>query len=138
VEKIQLTTQTGVRILVDADKILCNDVVIPGEHARHDTHLWLCLHARGPLGAVWATSAEDALDELVDQDMAGEILVPEDVLNRMTQDERLELAHHGTHDEEVDLRDVTVEPVKFEPSRDWYLLCRFAEARGAERENLES
>ncbi len=53
-------------IELDADRILCNDVILPGEFNPHNVRLWVIGNEFGALCAVWATEHE-ALDVAVDE-----------------------------------------------------------------------
>jgi hypothetical protein len=118
---------------VDADRILCNDVVFQGDPGAGNTKLWLCASLYGPMGAVWASNEEEALNELVDQGLADAILVDEN----NTHLEEEQITHLGNHGMPCDLSNVGCAPVIFIPERDWRLLCKFAEARGAGHDNLD-
>lgn len=137
-KKIQLFVRhdLGEPITVDADRVLCNNVTLPGEGLER-CRLWVILNAHGPMGAVWANSLEDALDELVDQDLARGILIDEKTLENMSDNDQEHLAQLGNAGEYCDLTDVIAEKVTFNPGRDWKLLCKFAEARGAGHDNLD-
>ena len=124
-------------IEVDADRILCNDIVLPCDASyKQKTKLWVIWNEYGPMGAVWADSDQDALDLLVDSDLAQGMLVDEDVLKDMDADAKEELAHLGNAGEPCDLTHVGLECVAFRPARDWELMCKFAEARGAQIDRL--
>lgn len=136
-KKIELPLSRNRTIPVDAERVLCNDVVFKGESNPHDVRLWLVLSAYGPLGAAWASDVREALDVLVDADLAEAILVDEATLAEMSEEEREVLASLGDAGEACDLSHVAVEPVKFDPAQDWLLLCKFAEARGAGHDDLD-
>jgi hypothetical protein len=137
-KKFRLFTSPGsMSVAVDADRILTNDVVFDHESNPGKTRLWLCANAHGPMGAVWANSAEDALDKLVDNELAGGILVdPEDVA-KMGEEEREHFAFLGNHGEACNLDDTYVEAVTMIPDRDYKLMLKLAEARGAGHDNLD-
>jgi hypothetical protein len=135
--KIELPLGKRGSVSVEAKRILCNNVIFKGEYNPHNVRLWVCMNEYGPMGAVWATGIQEALDELVDQDLAHGILVDEKTLKDLTPEEEDELAHLGNAGEACDLSNTAVEPVVFDPARDWLLLCKFAEARGAGHDNLD-
>jgi hypothetical protein len=124
-------------VAVDADRILTNDVVF--EHASNPskTRLWLCANSHGPMGAVWANNMEDALNELVDRELAGGILVDPEDAAKMNDEEREHLAELGNNRQPCNLDDTYVEAVTMIPDRDVKLMLKLAEARGAGRDNLD-
>jgi len=126
--------RSGQPIPVEADLVLANDDVFEGEPGADRVKLWLCSNEYGPMGAVWARSANDALDELVDRDLAAGIQVDE---SSLTADDEERIARLGNHGTPCDLSNTSVTPVVFNPARDWLLLCKFAEARGAGHDNLD-
>lgn len=124
-------------IEVDPERILCNDIVLPCDTAyKQKTKLWVIWNEFGPMGAVWADSEQDALDLLVDSDLAQGILVDEATLASMDDDAKANLTHLGNGGEPCDLTYVGLESVTFKPERDWKLMCKFAEARGTQVERL--
>ena len=133
--KITLPLKIGEVELVP-ERIRCDDIILPGEFNPHNKRLWVTLSRYGALGATWADHIQEALDELVDRDLAGNILVDEADVAKMDEDEQEELARLGNAGEPCDLTDVDVQEVVFKPERDWKLLCMFAEARGAGVSNL--
>jgi hypothetical protein len=121
---------------VDADRILCNDIVLPCDASyKQKTKLWVISNEFGPMGAVWADNQDNALDQLVDSDLAQGMLVDEATLADMDDDARAGLAHLGNAGEACDLTNVELESVAFKPA-DWALMCKFAEARGAGLDRL--
>jgi len=133
--KIALPLKHG-EVELDVDRIRCDDIILPGEFNPHNKRLWVTMSRYGALGATWADNMGEALDELVDHDLAGNLLVDEKHLSEMDEAEQEELARLGNAGEPCDLTDVDVQPVVFKPERDWKLLCKFAEARGAGVSNL--
>ena len=136
-KKITLPLRGGnLPIEVDANRILCNDIVLPCDaDYKQKTKLWVIWNEFGPMGAVWATSDQEALDQLVDSDLAQGILVDEAILARMDDDAKADLTRLGNGGEPCDLTYVGLERVDFKPA-DWALMCKFAEARGAQVERL--
>ena len=125
--------QPAREIELEAERVLCNDVRLPGEHHPYNLRLWVIGNEFGALGAVWATCEQDALDELVDAGLGDGLLVePHD------DDDRQELSYLGNAGEPADLDNAWMQTVAFDPARDWQLLCRFAEARGAGAKSLDS
>jgi len=136
-KKIALPLKGGTKMEVDADRILCNDIVLPCDaDYKQKTKLWVIWNEFGPMGAVWAGSDQDALNLLVDSDLAQGILVDEDTLKGMDEESKEELATLGNAGEYCDLTYAGLESVAFKPERDWKLMCRFAEARGAQVDKL--
>lgn len=107
--KYRLST-TDDRLSLDADRILCNDVVLPGDTNPHKVGLWLIEGVYGPVAAVWASNEQDALDEAVDSDlMDAYLLSDEDAADRTkgSGDETEEnFARLGNAGEPFDLDDV--------------------------------
>ena len=135
--KIALPLPSGKDIEVDADRILCNDIVLPSDASyKQKTKLWVICNEYGPMVAVWADSDQDALDLLVDSDLAQGILVDEDTLKSMDEEAKEELAQLGNAGEYCDLSYAGMESVTFKPERDWKLMCKFAEAQGAQVDRL--
>jgi hypothetical protein len=135
-KKIALPVEYG-DVKVDLDRVLCNDVQLPGDAHAPTTHLWVISSEASPLGAVWASNMQVALDVLVDSDLAGGILVDSDFLKTLTIDEQAGLAYLGNNSLACDLTNVRCDKVGWVPERDWKLLCMFAEARGATKDSLD-
>ena len=133
--KITLPLKTG-EVELAPEHIRCDDIILPGEYNPHHKRLWVTIARYGALGATWADNVQEALDELVDHDLAGNILVDEAHVASMDEAEQEELARLGNAGEPCDLTDVDVQEVVFKPERDWKLLCKFAEARGKGCDNL--
>jgi hypothetical protein len=125
----------GRAVEIEPQRVLANNVTFKGEHGR--SHLWVILTLYGPAGAVWANNIQEALDILVDSDLAGAILIDPKEYNRLPEKEQEQYASLGNSGEPCDLSNVAVEPVVFNPERDWRLMCKFAEARGAGHDNLD-
>jgi hypothetical protein len=121
--------------------VLTNDVTLPGDFNPHNTRLWIigdtCGNFGVTLGAVWAQHEQDALDELVDQGMGYALLVSDEDLAKLTDEEREDLATIGNLSEYADLSNTWLREIVFKPSRDWKIMCKFAEARGMQADNLD-
>ena len=61
---------------LDLERIRCNNPHLPGEYNPHNVRLFVVGNEFGAMGAVWAQES-DALDELVDADLGGRILIDE-------------------------------------------------------------
>ena len=129
----KLTTTDGNEITLDDDRILANDVTFPWEYNPHNVRLWIVCNEYGAMGAVWAGNEQDALDELVDADLAHGILVDDDSADPEFEDEYARLGNAG---ERADLSNCRLDVVRLDEKQDARILCRFAEARGAGKDNL--
>ena len=126
---------------IKEDRILCNDIILPGEYNPHKVRPWLISAAFSNwptyLGVVWAPNEQDALDTVVNEGLGDALIVNEVGLSEMDEDEREELTSLGGAGELCDLSSVGCEPLDIDPCRDWALLCAFAEARGAGAATLD-
>jgi len=138
-KKIEIPVGKDNYVELEAERILCNDVVLPGESNPHKRRLWVVWNEYGALGAVWANNEEEALDELVDADLGKGLLVDADYLAGLSEEEREALAYLGNAGEAADLTNVGLEDVKLDPKhkKDLSLLLKFAEARGAGADTLD-
>lgn len=109
------------------ERILCNDVTLPWEN-NGNTRLYVLGNEFGAMGAVWATNDQDALDELVDAELGDGILIEGEI------EKDMEISYVGNHGKPADL---TYLWIQFANLTDPKLLCAFAEARGAGKNNLE-
>ena len=127
-------------IEVEPSRVLCNDVVLPGERNPNHTRLWIVSAAFSNwptfLGAVWADNEQDALDTLVDEGLGEALLVEDEAVLAMSDDEREELSYLGNAGEACDLTNVGLIPVKFSATRDKELLGLFKRAREDGLSNL--
>lgn len=129
--KVTLHTKTGMEVRLGPERVSTAEVTLPGE-PYSNKRLWIVGNEYGALGAVWAKGLEDALDELVDRDLGAGLLVDDEYVSTLTDEERDELATLGNASEYADLQHAWAEEVAWEPARDWYLLAKLAEARGAD------
>jgi hypothetical protein len=120
----------GSAVILNPERILCNDVRLPGESHPYNLQLWIIGNEYGALGAVWADCEQDALDTLVDSGLGDGLLIEE-------QDADEDTARLGNAGEPADLTNAWLRVVAFDPARDWRLLCKFAEARGAAADTLD-
>ena len=89
--------------------------------------LWVVGNEYGALGAVWARNEGDALNELVNRDLGGGLLVdctPEEA-------EEMEYVPLGNAGEWADLTYAWCRAVEFDPKRDIALICAICRAAGA-------
>lgn len=125
-----------------ADRILCNDVYLPGDTNFNKTRLWVITDACGNFGrticAVWASNEQDALDEAVDADMLNSLQVGEEDLPKTEEEwEETEYTHLGNAGELFDLSNTGLQEIKFDKVRDWDLLIAFARAAGEDATTLD-
>jgi hypothetical protein len=120
-------------IEVEPSRVLCNDVILPGEYNPHKVRLWIASAAFSNwptfLGAVWAGNEQDALDTLIDEGLGDALLVEDEAVLAMSDGERESLAYLGNAGEACDLTNVGLIPVKFSAARDKGLLAMFKKAR---------
>jgi hypothetical protein len=121
---------------LNEEEVLCNNVILPWEFNPHKVTLYVIGHEFGAVGAVWASHEQDALDELIDSGLGKSFLVSEEDQSSATEDEREDWTHLGNASEPCDLTNAWIQQVRLEPSQDFRLLCAFAEARGACKDNL--
>lgn len=122
---------------LDPEKVLANDVTLPGDFNPHNTKLWLIGHEFGACCAVWADCEQDAFDIMVDEGLGAWCLIRPEVLDQADEDDHDGWAHLGNAGEPADLSTAWILPVEFKPERDCAVMCRFAEARGACSPNLD-
>ena len=133
--KIGLHTAQGSSISLPANRIMANDVVLPVDKYPGKAKLWVVFTSHGPAGAVWADSMSDALDNLVDADLAGAIILDEKDVTPENEDHIARLGNNGVL---CDLSDVVVEKVDLSNiNKNLELLLKCAEARGAGHDNLD-
>ena len=120
----------GGAVEIEPERVLCNDVTFAGEFNPHHTRLWVIGNEFGALGAVWAQCEQDALDELVDKGLGDGLLID-------VKDADEETSFLGNAGEPADLTYCWMNEVDFKPERDWQLMIKFAEARGACADTLD-
>lgn len=122
------------------ERILCNNVIFAGEFNSHNVRLWVIGNEYGAMGAVWADCLGDAIDELIDADLAGGILIDEETQKTMTADEAKECGRGGNAGELYETDHLWAAEVNFDVKKrdgDLTTLLKFAEARGACASNLD-
>lgn len=120
----------GGPVELEPKRVLCNDVMLPGDFNPHSVRLWVIGNEYGAIGAVWAGNEQDALDQLVDSGLGNGLLIDE-------KDADEDSARLGNASEPANLDNAWMAEVEFIPARDWPLLCAFAEARGAANDTLD-
>ena len=108
---------------LEGERILCNDIRLPGSTNYQNSVLWVIGNEYGPLGAAWGNE-QDALDALVDGDLAAGILIDE-------ADADEDSPRLGNADEPANLDYCWMVEVEFKAERDLALLLAFARAEGA-------
>ena len=122
-------------IELENDRILCNDVHLP--HCRinyHNVRLWVIGNEFGALCAVWASCEQDALDEACDAGMLDGLAIEEP----KEGDEDEDVTRLGNASEPFDLTNCWMQMVRLDGPKDWELIARFAEAKGACQDTLEA
>jgi len=116
---------------LDLDRIRVNNLgpILPGEYNPHNVRLWVVGNEFGAMGAVWSTGESDALDELVDADLAGGILIDE-------ADAAEDAPRLGNAGEPANLDYVWIEPVRLDWNLDGRLLAAFVEVRASGGDTL--
>lgn len=115
---------------LDLDRIRANNLgpILPGEYNPHNVRLWVVGNEFGAMGAVWANES-DALDELVDADLGGGILIDE-------ADAEEDSPRLGNAGEPANLDYAWVQPVRLDWNLDGRLLAAFAEVRASGGDSL--
>ena len=124
-----LTTLSGCDVDLSDDHILLNHVILPWEFNPHNVRLWIVSNEYGALGAVWANNEQDALDELVNNDLGNGLLIDE----ADADDETCRLGNAG---EPACLDYCRLEVVRLDEAKDCRLLCRISEGRGVAGDTL--
>jgi len=128
--KVKLTLKGDREVELEAERIACNNIILPWESNYHGVKLYVIGNEYGALGAVWAEHEQDAFDELVDQGMGDGLLIEDDEANE-------EIARLGNAGESADLTHAWIQSVRLDEKLDCRLLCAFAEARGNNSKNLD-
>jgi len=122
--------QPAREIELDAERVLANNPVFPGEYNPHNVRLWIIGNEFGALGAVWADCKQDAFDTLVDEGLGGGLLIDE-------KDADEDCDRLGNAGEPANLDNAWICTVRLTWRDDAKLIAAFAEARGAGVENLD-
>lgn len=122
-------------IMVNADIIMCNNIIFPGEYNPHNVRPWIIGNEYGVLAIAWADCEQDALDEAVDDGLMDECLVDDKEFTTTDKTEQSELAYLGNASEPFDLTNVWIKPIKLN-KQNIKLMMAFAECRGAGSDKL--
>lgn len=125
---VTLTTKRGDQVKVDRARFALNDITLPGEYNPHKVRVWVHYNQFGVMGAVWASNLQDALDELVDQDLAGGILMDEKTAEEL-EAEGEDVDRAGNASEPVDLTYYDAVEVMLDPKRDAALIEELKQAQ---------
>lgn len=123
---------------VDAEHIICNDVILPWESNYHNVRLWCIGNEFGVLGCVWASNEQDAFDELCDNNLSAGLMVDEpESFESDAEYEKLEdsICRLGNANELHSLDYAWIQPVDISACGIEFM-CKLAEARGACADNL--
>jgi hypothetical protein len=123
---------------VDAEHIICNDVRFPWDFNPHNVRLWCIGNEFGVLGCVWASSEQDAFDELCDNNLSAGLMVdePESFESDEEREEWEEsICRLGNAGEPHDMDYASIQLVDIKACGIEFM-CKLAEARGAGADNL--
>jgi len=122
-------------IELENERILCNDIHLPHDRINyHNVRLWVIGNEFGALCAVWGSNEQDALDEACDAGMLAGLAIDEP---KEGEDEE-DVTRLGNASEPFDLTHCWMQTVRLEGAKDWELIARFAEAKGACQDALDS
>lgn len=116
---------------LEAEHILCNNVMLPGEIDEasrfnpHNVRAWLIGHVYGAVCLIWASCEQDALDEAVDLNQMDCFLVPAEDLSG-TDEDYDNYAPLGNASELFDLSDMWMAEADFQLPRDSHLVVKLA------------
>ena len=115
---------------INPDKVYANNVIFPHEFNVHKVGLWVIGNEYGALAAIWASNAQDLLDEAADLGLLDNGAIEE----READDESARL---GNDSAPYNLDFVWVREVADLKKLDLELLLKFAEARGATADTID-
>ena len=122
---------------LEDERIDASNVTLPWDFNPHNTRLFVIGHEFGAVCAVWADHEQEAFDQMIDLGFGDCFLVsPEDQASA-TEDEQEDWTHLGNAGEPCNLDHAWIQRVRLDPQHDCRLLCRFAEARGANATTLD-
>jgi len=122
---------------IENERILCNDIRFPWESHPYNLALWVIGNEFGAVCAVWAEHEQGALDCMIDENLGDSFLVSSEDYEKMEQAEKDDCACLGNAGEPCNLDYAWMQKVEFKGERDFKLIAKFAEARGAQAENLD-
>lgn len=124
---------------LEPKEVLCNDVTFPWESYAHKIKLFVVGNEFGPLGAAWANCESEAFDELADADLLRGLAPSDDDISEANEEgnDPEEWSRHGNHGEPFDMTHAWIQEVSLDGPRDWAVIAKFAEARGAGEETLD-
>ena len=117
---------------IPAGAVLANEVIFPTEFNLYNVHIFLIHNEYGYIAAVWASSAQDALDRAVNSDLLNSCLIATADLPDFGDD----VSYLGNASEPFDLSNIGITEV-YPANQPLATLLRFAEARGAGAVNLD-
>ncbi len=121
--------------LEDSD-IICNDIIFPEEFNPNKVQLFVVGNEFGALFAIWSAEHE-LLDNAVDANRMDSFGAEDD--HKECEAKHTDECGHallGNASEPFNLDYCWYQRVVFEPTRDWKLMCKFAEARGLATDTL--
>ena len=122
---------------LENNRILGNDIRFPWEHHPYNMRLWVIGNEFGAMGAVWATNEQNVLDLLVDKNLGDGLLVDKSYVKGLIKAEIDELTPLGNAGELADLEHCWMGEVLFDKVRDFDVILKFAELRGAAGKTLD-
>lgn len=114
---------------LEQERILANNVIFPHDFNPHNVKLWVIGNEYGSLCAVWADCEQDALDIAVDAGLLDGLAIDE-------KDATEETARLGNAGEPFDLDYAWIQVAPID-KQDIKIQLKFAEARGAQEDNLD-
>lgn len=118
------------------DRILCNNVMLPHDRCNpRGVCLLVIGNEFGPLCAVWADCEQDALDTACDAGLLAGLACDEPT--NPDSDEGVDFVRLGNAGGPHDLAYAWIQTVRLDGAKDWELIARFAEARGACADTLD-
>ncbi len=113
--RLTLHTNSGGTFEIPADRVLANNVTLPGEYNPHNVKLWAIYNEYGYLGCVWADCEQDAFDELVDADLGAALLCDEPEESEDEDDESEDITRLGNDGSPANLDNAGLTTVKLTP-----------------------
>lgn len=117
------------------EKIMTGDIIFPWEFNPNNVGLFIVFNEYGPLFAIWGEEHE-ILDIAVDSNLLDRCLIDEKEFSKMNEDEKEDITYLGNASEPFDITNINYKRVDL-IKQDIKLLCKLAEARGANANNLD-